>query len=296
MTAVSALSIRAIHPTARIAILMDPPTHRALAAAGAALLDIAEPVVVPTPYQDPVFASRSIKVGMRETLTGDLLFLDADTVLVRPFPDDLTRCRVAALADDHWDRRGRPVLRLGTKIQEIYRGTGWAVPDRYYNSGVMWLPDSPVAHRLCERWRARWAEVRALGRHNDQPAFNAAIADVPEGFRPLPPCYNVAVGPYPELIRSACVYHFWAESTWDHAHATSLLEHLVAHYGRTGALDVRAIARARRRRLPWMKPIGVRRTWRAGAWGALAFVVGYSLLRRLGIIGRAPHEKGPGER
>ena len=296
MTAVSALAIRVIYPDARIVVLMDPPTHRALANAGAELLRFTESIVVPTAFQDPIFASRAIKVGLRETLAGDLLFLDSDTLLVRPFPDDLTTCRQAAMADDHWDRSGRPALRLGLKVQGIYREAGWAPPARYYNTGVIWLPDSPVVHRLCERWRERWAEVRALGRHNDQPALNAAIADMPESFRPLPGAYNVAVGPYPELIRTACIYHFWAESTFDHAHATTLLEHLVAHYRSTGELDERAIARARRRRLPWMRPVGVRRTWRAGAWGALAFVLGYSLLRRVGVIGQASHERGPGER
>ena len=288
MTTVSVLSVLEFHPRARIAVLMDAATHRDLTAARAPLLDLAQAVVVPGPGDDPRYSSRSIKLGLRETVAGDVLFLDADTVVVRPLEADFARWRVAALADDHADRRGRPVLRLDGWVEELFGKAGWPRPVRYFNSGVMWLPDTPETHRLCARWRERWAESRAFGLHNDQPALNAAIHDLPGSVRPLRGAYNVSVGGHPEQIRTAYVYHFWVEKWFDAENPVTLLDHLIIHFRRTGTLDVAAIARARRLRFPWTRPIGIRMAWRAGAWLMLPYTIWRSFLTRIGIRGRPP--------
>ena len=286
MTAVSALSILRFHPRARIVILMDPATHQSLSGLHARLLEIAAPVVVDLGIDDPRYASRAIKLRARESVAGDLLFIDSDTVLVRPLPDDLPACRVAGVVYDRWDRRGRPALRLDSWVEQLFHTAGWEPASRYFNAGVVWMPDTPDVHRLCERWRERWEQTCRLGRHNDQPALNAAIGELPDAVRPLASSYNVSVGSHPELIRSAIIYHFWVEKWFDAARPITLLDHLILHYRRTGALDGAAVERARRRRFPWMRPVGIRMAWRAGAWRALPYTFWCSALARLGLANR----------
>ena len=144
MTAVSALSLLAQHPGTPIALLADEATARGIAASGGPLARHARLQVVPIPDAgDPVSASRSIKTRLREVMQGDLLFLDADTLVVRPIDPALAGSRSVRVAHDRYRPRGGPALQLSGWVEDLLVGAGWPRPRAYYNSGVMWLPDTP---------------------------------------------------------------------------------------------------------------------------------------------------------
>ena len=266
-----------LHPGTPIVVVTDEATGDELARTQAPLFRVARLLPLAADAAHPLAGSRDLKLRLREEVPGDLLYLDADTVLVRPLRPELWASRVARLAHDRHDRRGRPVLATLPWVDDLIARAGWPRPAAYFNSGVMWLPDTPAVRDLCARWRERWRESSRLGTHKDQPALNVALHQLPEAARPLDGAYNVQVLASPGLIPRARIYHFWAEGGVNLTTPATLLEHLVVELRSTGRLDTGAIERARRRNWPWVRSRGIRAALEAGAWGEAA----RSALRKL---------------
>lgn len=291
MTAVSALSLLAIHPGTPVTVLGDDATVRELAAADGPLARRARLVAVPVPDGDAAGASRSIKTTMREALTGDLLYLDADTIVVRPIDAALATSRAPRLAHDRHLRSGGPALQFSPWVEELIARAVWPRPRAYFNSGVIWLPDTQATHRLTAEWRRRWLEGRQHGVWKDQPALNVAIHQLPDPIEPLAPAWNVHPYAAPQHIRRARVLHFWVTTGLDLDHPMTLFEHLVAEFRRTGELDWAAIHRARRRNYPWVRPRGIRAALEARAWAEAVQALVRRLAREAGL-GRVPAAPG----
>jgi hypothetical protein len=283
MTAVSVLSLLAIHPGTAVTVLGDEATVRELVAADGPLARNARLQPVPVPESDTVGASRSIKTRMREVIEGDLLFLDADTIPVRPVDAALATSRDVRIAHDRHLRGGGPALEISAWVDDLLVRAGWPRPLAYFNSGVMWLPDTAPAHRLCAEWRRLWLEGCRHGVWKDQPALNVALHALPGPIEPLPPAYNVHPYSAPQHIRRARILHFWATTGIELERPMTLLEHLVADFRRSGGLDRAAIDRARRRNYPWVRPRGIRSALEAHAWGEAAAAAVRRLVRQAGI-------------
>ena len=283
MTAVSVLSLFAIHPGTPVTVLGDDATVRGLAAGDGPLARHARLLAVPVLDGDAAGASRSIKTTMREVLEGDLLFLDADTVVMRPIDPALAACRRPRLAHDRHLRSGGPALQFSPWVEELIARAVWPRPRAYFNSGVIWLPDTQATHRLTAEWRRRWLEGREHGVWKDQPALNVALDQLPAPIEPLAPAYNVHPDSTPQHIGQARILHFWATTGIALDRPATLLDHLVAEYRRGGRLDHAAIDRARRRNYPWARPRGIRAALEAGAWSEAAAAVVRRLARQAGL-------------
>lgn len=283
MTAVSVLALLAIHPGTPVTILGDEATVRELAAADGPLARHARLQPVPVPADDAVAASRSIKTRMREVIEGDLLFLDADTIAVRPIDAAIAGNRHPRVAHDRHLRNGGPALELSAWVVDLLGRAGWPRPHAYFNSGVMWLPDTAATHRVCGEWRRLWLDGCRHGVWKDQPALNVALHGLPTAIEPLPPAWNVHPYSAPQHIRHARILHFWATTGIELERPLTLLEHLVVEFRRTGGLDRAAVDRARRRNYPWVRPRGIRSALEARAWGEAAEAVVRRLAREAGL-------------
>ncbi len=283
MTAVSVLSLLELHPGTAVTVLGDEATVRELAAADGPLARHARLVAVPVPDGDAAGASRSIKTAMREALEGDLLYLDADTVVMRPIDPALAASRAPRLAHDRHLRRGGPALQFSPWVEELIARAVWPRPRAYFNSGVIWLPDTQATHRLAAEWRRLWLEGRQHGVWKDQPALNVAIHQLADPIEPLAPAWNVHPYAAPQHIRRARVLHFWVTTGLDLDHPMTLFEHLVGRYRLTGRLDRAAIRRARRRNYPWVRPRGIRSALEAHAWEEAALAAVRRLVRQAGL-------------
>lgn len=287
MTAVSALSLLELHPGTPVIVLADSGTAAELTGSGSPLCAIARVRAVSGVPEDPRLGSRWLKTRLRELLAGDLLFLDADTVVVRPLDARLAHSRLVGAAPDYHDDAGAPILRISPWVEQLAASAGWPRPVAYYNSGVLWLPDSEAVHAFFGRWKQRWAESIRQGRREDQPAFNVAVQEVAGAFAPLSGDYNVPVPVQPRWMARARIYHFWADLHLNLARPLTLLDHLVVEYGRTGRLDSAALRRCRRRNFPWVRPRGVRMAWQVRAWEEVLRSLARWAMQRTGIRGPA---------
>jgi Nucleotide-diphospho-sugar transferase len=272
MAFVSASAVRAVHPELERCLLTDAATAARLQAADRPLLDLFQTVhVVPDVVGSAKERSRELKTRLRQELSGELLYLDVDTVPIRPFTD-LARFEGDVLAA--YDRVAQhPEPHIPHWWKPLYRKLGWVYPpERYLNNGVMYLRDTPAVHELSRDWHRRWRASVVAGCANDQPAFNAAAHElgIQVGILPVP--YNAMVTVAPRFARGARILHFYASEFPSRERADTLLEYLVAHRRATGTVDFEAIARARRRNYPWMVTEGIRRNLETGHYLDAAYL------------------------
>lgn len=102
--------------------------------------------------------SRYLKTKLRDLVDGDFLYIDTDTIIA----DSLSEI-------DEWtfDIGGVPDTHLPIhdhlcreEIQRIAKIIGWDIPenDIYVNGGLLYVRDTPLTHRLYQKWHSLWKE------------------------------------------------------------------------------------------------------------------------------------------
>ena len=276
----SASAARRVHPDARLVLLTDEPTPARVRQSCPRLLDLFDRVVsVPLSYPEPRTRSFYIKTRMRDLIDGDFVFLDTDTLPVRPFGDVFGKAwDVAAVQDRNHHCPVRPV-RPHWEAPRLTR-LGWDVRLRwYFNTGVLFWRDTPAARRLGAAWHARWLEELAKLDDFDQLAFNVAAHDTATDVLELPPAYNAMVTVHPVHARGARVYHFFTVNP--DAWRQTVFEHLLSGVERTGEIDWEAVERCVAMDHPWLPPYWPRRLWQTGNRAQAVRLYAAKAVRRL---------------
>ncbi len=262
MCYLSAVATRRSLPRARIVLVTDEETPARLRDHAPHLLGVVDEVrVEPAPLRGPRARSFYLKTRVRDLVAGDLVFLDADTLPVRPFAAPGGDWDVALVRD----RNHHCPVRPGYPHWELPRlaRMGWrAALSRYFNSGVVYYRDTAAARALSAEWQRLVRYAFARGDEWDQLALNCALEAVPVRVRELPPSYNAMVTVSPVHARGARVYHFFAGSFT--TLSGSLYQHLLDHFAARREVDWAAVDRCVALDHPWMPPYWPRRLWQTG--------------------------------
>lgn len=172
--AISAFSARRYNPDAEILLLVDDRTNELIHRGRGLIKDyVSEIVEISTPNEyDNKMRSRFIKTTVRKNIPGDYLFIDTDTVITGAL-DEIDDCNseVAAVLDLHVHLNETIYLEMVAFQAEKM---GWKITSldyHYYNSGVMYVKDTPMAHDFYDRWHHNWLLKAKHGLYTDQPAL-----------------------------------------------------------------------------------------------------------------------------
>jgi len=189
MTYISASLVKFNHPAARIIIAVDHITNDNLQVCKHPLLNICDEIkVCNTPEGKPNYRNRYVKCRMRQLISGDFLYLDADTLPVRPIEDIFKIDKDFAAASNH----SLPYnLNFISYEKEMFSAFTWPVPEQnYINGGVLFWKDNPETHRLSDLYIEKWTQSNKAGFHYDQPALNAALNEWNGSFQILDNKFN----------------------------------------------------------------------------------------------------------
>ena len=216
MALVSMLSLRISNPGLRVVAVCDAASAEAIKATKHRILEVCDAVVsVPTPGGEPAFRNRWVKTQLCKYVEGEVLFLDADT-LVRGSLEDLPALVLelgavanhngAALSDQIW-----------SEDRQVLEGMDW--PDNfdvYVNGGVFFFKPCPRVREFFARWHELWlAGVSANRRLRDQASLNSAILSSRVDMRILPPAYNAQLVNCLSHTSKGIVWHFYASARTD---------------------------------------------------------------------------------
>jgi hypothetical protein len=251
MAAVAALAVRRLHPKARIILVTDEPTARAIDHGKHAIADIVSEIIVQRTGTDlPTVSSRFLKTSLRQLVKGDYLYLDNDAIAVRPL-------------DRGWPRR-----------------VDLAVA-RYLNSGVAFVRDTPGAHAFYAEWHRRWKQTLSLGIWQDQFSFNSASITGTGTIAILPDRDNWVTHSTAMLRGRARIFHFFASTYGDEVPVNTLLGHLISRFQRDSALDEATIACAARDNFPWMNDVRLKHLLASGLYLRAVRLVGPHTIHRI---------------
>jgi hypothetical protein len=253
-TYISVRSVRRLHRQARIVLLLDVVSASALERNRHPLLaHVDEVMTVRAPAGPPAIRNRYMKTQQRQLLTGDFLYLDADTIVIRRLDELFAVSAPFAAAANH----NRAVVSMSDSMLAgdlaIFSANGWNVPNQtYVNGGVLLFRDVPSTHAFAELWHRKWSDSSSKGPHFDQPALNSALCDSGLAYALLPDRFNAQVQIRPTVASGAHIWHIYTSMPGTLAPATGfdvLLDQFLAR----GTLDEMALDRFCRQPDPWLR-------------------------------------------
>jgi hypothetical protein len=239
----SAQSLRRQQTGVRITVAADPQTSRTL---DRHVLDVVDDVVeIESSCADPRLRAFHLKTLLRQHLDGDFVYLDTDTLVVKPIADILdVDADVAAAIDFNFDREWFP-----RQLEGPYRRLGWPYPLPYYfNSGVFLSRDTAASREFSAEWTRRWFLLVDEGLPGDQEAFVTALYAMRVKWARLSKDFNCIVVKRNYRFRDARILHFFGS---EEEQRGTLMEHLLKNLEQIGEFDETAYRQSIRQRHPW---------------------------------------------
>ena len=233
MTLLSLHSLRLYHPNDDVVIITDTSTDRLFTDRYGHSPENARIITVPVPEDyDNKKRSRYLKTTLREHLSGDFLYIDCDTLICAPLTDlDSLDMDLGCVHDGHvHDTRYRDAT-----VLQFERLGGHLIPGTpYYNSGVIYVKDSDISHRLFKEWFRLWSEYVTEENVVDQPALYQANINLAFPVHELPDEWNCMIqyGGKPYLHTARIMHYFSMDNC-----ATLLRDVLFASIRKSGFCD-----------------------------------------------------------
>lgn len=214
---ISIFSVRLIHSDINIKVLVDVDTEKMVISRPKLMTLISELIVVPTSRgYNAKQRSRQIKTSIREIIKGPFLFIDTDTVVCKSLMAingilndiNLDENPILAVPDGHLPLK-KCLFPPTSEVKRIFN-VDCSDAEYWFNSGVMYVADTPLAHRFYKKWNENWRfSCFEKGNSQDQPALLKTNKDFGYIIKELPGIYNVQVALSLKYFADAAVLHWW---------------------------------------------------------------------------------------
>lgn len=207
----SVYSFRLHEPDREIKVICDKPTNEYIAKFPKFTSLVTDIIVVKVPDEySPRLRSRQLKTTVRKHIEGPYLFVDTDTICAGNIGEiDDFIYDVAAVPEYHL-HLSESVFKQNVS-QFVKRGFNKSLEDNdcWYNSGVMFVNNTPKAYDFCKRWHLNWKYSAFKGNcKQDQPALLMTNRQTNNLTSELPGEFNCQVGLSVKYLANAKIFHF----------------------------------------------------------------------------------------
>lgn len=212
----AAFSCRYYNPESTILLVVDESTAMMIEQKLSNIKKyINEMIIVETPqnYSNKL-RSRFLKTTLRQAVTGDFLFIDTDTIITGSLESiDSIESDIAAVLDRHiYVKEHRTKRKIEQDIASVDL-TLFDLHDKYFNSGVMFVKDTPISHDLFEKWHLYWKLSLDLGSGIDQPALAKANKECGYPIGELSGIWNCQLcDNFINYLHDAKILHYFASN------------------------------------------------------------------------------------
>ena len=208
---VSMCSLKHYNPEAQVIILTDQLTAATFTGTRKKETRFADEIkVVDLPENlNGQRRSRLLKTSARKHIEGDFLFIDTDTIIVKPLDDILkVEADLAACYDTHCEDIKQDPYYYNIKRNALKIGTPIEDEKHYFNSGVILVRDTPIAHKFYELWHENLALSVGKNVFQDQPSFKKTDCELGHVIKPLPDVWNVELKHGIRFLKDAKIIHY----------------------------------------------------------------------------------------
>lgn len=152
--------------------------------------------------------SRQLKTSVRSRVEGDFLFIDCDTIITRSLNDiEETAYDIAACRDTHSSLADNPYR--GMTLMQGY-ALGYPIEEEtvYYNSGVIYVKDTPNAHAFYQQWNKNLNEGYQHNIFMDQPSFAKTNKEMEHVVGMLDDVWNCELKHGIRYLKDAYIVHY----------------------------------------------------------------------------------------
>lgn len=212
---ISMHSLRRVMPHAHIALIVDDHTAATLKGVRERETRYVDELIVHQIKGNYTQKQRSriLKTSARMLLSGDMLFVDTDTLIVRPLDDILqTDADLAGVYDLH----ARHYKDCSSYARACHWGEilGWPIKDfdQYLNSGVTFARDKEIVHDFYRQWHENLLYSFSKGVNVDQLSYAMANAKFGYIIRPLDDGWNCQLFNGLQYFAKARIIHYFTAS------------------------------------------------------------------------------------
>lgn len=155
--------------------------------------------------------SRWLKTTLRNHVIGNYLFIDSDTIITASLSEiDNMNEDIMAVLDRHVKVIDN-VARDSILRQASYIGWDFSIKDeRYFNSGVMFVKESPYTHMFYDNWNKKWMQSMKDGLDIDQPALGYTNQQSGYAIQELSGIWNCQImGNGIKYLNDAKILHYY---------------------------------------------------------------------------------------
>ena len=208
---ISLCSLKRIHPDAHTVLIVDDLTNELIVGERDEILNfVSEKIVANDCPADMSLNERSrfLKTSVRQRVSGNYIFIDCDTVICKSINELYTLNNISASRDNHlyladyllslYDQLAQQLQKIGLDIKQ---------ESVYYSSGIMFVPDTQVAHKLYDLWHKLWLDNLSKGVYQDQPSLALANKQCGYVIHQMSDLFNCIVYTHNTFIREAHILH-----------------------------------------------------------------------------------------
>lgn len=239
---ISVYSLRLYNPKAMVYIIVDQDTFKTLSGKRKEIYNYVSsiiPIDVPSDY-NKMQRSRYLKTNLRKFINGDYLFIDCDTVICQSLEEvDTLDCELGLVADLNGE-----LLLKDTNTIEKCRNAGFINCNNqpYYNSGVMYVKDTPLTHQFYFEWNKNWLTSKQNGVHFDQPALCQTNIDLNHPIKVISGIWNCQFKFYGyHFLSDAKIMHYYFNGFEEHKLAQQYMFYMVKEKGNIGSTTSKII-------------------------------------------------------
>lgn len=213
---ISMFSLKYFMPDAIIVLLTDSATVKSFTGIREKEIQYADEIIAVDLDAGKLTAqqrSRQLKTSVRNKIEGDFLFIDCDTIVVKPLYEvDTLDYDIAACRDTHTELATNPY-----RDMHLYDGhqLGWPIDEEkdYFNTGIMFVKDSPLAHEYYRRWNENLNSGYPKKVFMDQPSFAKTNYEMGHVVKHLPDIWNCELKHGIKYLKDAKIVHYLCTNT-----------------------------------------------------------------------------------
>lgn len=217
-TFVSVFTMKYHNPDAQITLLVDEATGNTLVDKRANIFQYItelKTVAIDDKYTN-MQKSRILKTTVREHIDGDFLFVDSDTIICEPLDaiDDLN-CEIGAVYDVHQKFENNYGKQYLSDRLIRYFDFNASLVEEYFNSGVMFVKDTPTAHQFYHKWHDNWEIGANKGLSLDQTSLAVTDYQLGRVIVPISGIYNCQIRYNINYLVDAKILHYFSSNQGD---------------------------------------------------------------------------------
>jgi len=218
---VSMFSVKHHMPQSHITLLTDKDTEKSFTNIRGKEIKYADEIIsvdLDVNKYNAQQRSRILKTSARQYVKGDFIFIDCDTIVVKPFPEKINATApIMACWDTHAAFKDNPYRDMCLRHGHLL---DWPIDneDVYFNSGIMYVKEESTSYDFYKKWNENLLKGFENGVYMDQPSLAKTNYEMGHVIGRLDDIWNCELMHGIKYLKDAYIWHYLCTNKSNNRH------------------------------------------------------------------------------